>query len=141
MRRMATIDDDEMAAPFLVELKALGEQHKQPQQEHDELLAERTRWELAQARLDDLQWCCTRAERLASLTYDQKRLALVALRVEARVWSKDHDPRIAVPMHDDLDTPLSDPHSAADDDLFAEHVGASIRHGYARRGARRADRP
>jgi site-specific DNA recombinase len=142
MRRIATIDDDELAAPFLIELKALGQQHKQLKRERDELLAERESWELVRDRLDDLQWWChTQAERLASLTYEQKRLALFALNVEARVWSKDHEPRLLVTMQINLDRALSDPHSAAGDGPAAAHVGASIRRGCARPDARRGGRP
>jgi site-specific DNA recombinase len=141
MRRIATIDDDEMAAPFLVEFQALGTQHKQLQRERDNVEAERRDWQLAQERLDDLQWWCRiQSERLANLTYEQKRLALFALHVEATVWGKDHDPRFSITMQIDLDNPLSDPHSAFDDDPFEVHVGASIRRGCARRGARHAGR-
>ena len=67
--------------------------------------------------------------RLANLTYAQKRLALFALHVEATVWSKDHDPRFSITMQIDLDAPLSDPQLAADDAPFEAHVGASTRRG------------
>jgi hypothetical protein len=87
------------------------------------------------------RWCRKQAERLASRTDDQKRLALFATRVEARGWSKDYDPRFTIRMQIDLDQAFSDPHSAFDDDLVEARVGASIRRGYARRGARRADQP
>jgi hypothetical protein len=139
MRRIATIDDDEIAAPFLVEIQALGTQHKQLQRERDDVEAERRGWQLAQERLDDLQWWCrVQSERLANLTYEQKRLALFALHVEATVWGKDHDPRFSITMQIDLDNPLSAPHLASDDAPFEAHVGASIRRGCARRGGRRA---
>jgi hypothetical protein len=106
----------------------------------DLLMAEHEGWESAQTRLHDLQWWCTiQSERLASLTYEQKRLALFARHVEATVWSKDHDPRFAITMQIDLDNPLSDPHSAGDAALFEAHVGASIRRGCARRDGRRGD--
>jgi site-specific DNA recombinase len=142
MRRIATIDDDEMAAPFLIESQALGTQQKQLQRERDEVEAERRGWQRAQERLDDLQWWCrVQSERLARLTYEQKRLALFALHVEATVWGKDHDPRFSITMQIDLDNPLSDPHLAADDAPFEAHVGASIRRGCARSGAHRAGRP
>jgi site-specific DNA recombinase len=41
MRRLAAIDDDEVAAPFLVEIKTLGDHHKRLRVERDALLAER----------------------------------------------------------------------------------------------------
>ena len=116
-------------------------EHKQLQLERDDVDAERRGWERARNHLDDLQWWChVQSGRLADLTYDQKRLALFALNVETTVWSKDHGPRFTTRMQIDLDQALSDPHLAADGDLFEAHVGASIRHGCARRGGRRAGR-
>jgi hypothetical protein len=130
MRRIATIDDDEMAAPFLVEIQALGTQHKRLLRERADVEAERRGWQLAQERLDDLQWWCrVQSERLANLTYEQKRLALFALHAEATVWGKDHDPRFSITMQIDLDNPLSDPQLAVGDAPFEAHVGASIRCG------------
>lgn len=58
MRRAATFDDDELAAPFLVEINALGNQRKHLQVELDRLFAELESWELAQTRRHDLQWWC-----------------------------------------------------------------------------------
>jgi hypothetical protein len=49
--------------------------------------------------------------------------------VDAIVWNKDRDPRLAITIEIDLDTPLSGPHSAADDDPCEGHVD-----GYTRRG-------
>jgi predicted nucleic acid-binding Zn-ribbon protein len=54
MRRLATIDDDDVAAPFLVQIQTLGTQHKQLQRERDNVEAERRGWQLAQERLDDI---------------------------------------------------------------------------------------
>lgn len=142
MRRLAAIDDDEMAAPFLVEIKTLGDHHKRLRADRDALLAERAGWQLAQDRLDDLEWWCrVQAENLGALTYEQKRLALLALKVEARVWSTDHDPRFAITMQVDLDDALNGPRSADGVDRDGARVGASIRRGCARRGGRRGGRP
>ena len=46
---------------------------------------------------------------------EQKRLALFALKVEARVWSKDHDPRFIITMQIDLDAEFSGPRLASGD--------------------------
>jgi CHASE1-domain containing sensor protein len=54
MRRIATIDDDEMAAPFLVELQAPNTQQKQRQRERNDVDAEHRSWQLAKERLNDL---------------------------------------------------------------------------------------
>jgi hypothetical protein len=75
--------------------------------------------------------CRVQSERLANFTCEQKRLALFAHHVEATVWSKDHNPRFSISMETDLDNPLSDPHSASDDDPCEAHVGVSIRRGCA----------
>ncbi len=141
MRRTAAIDDDELAASFLVEIKTLGEQHKRLRDDRDALLAERTAWQLAQERLDDLEWWCrVQSENLAALTYEQKRLALLALKVEARVWSADHDPRFAITMQIDLDGALNGPRSGGGDGPGEAHVGASIRRDCAKPGGHRAGR-
>ncbi|MDP9470199.1 MAG: recombinase family protein [Chloroflexota bacterium] len=141
-RRTAAIDDDELAAPFLVEIKTLGDQHKRLRDDRDALLRERASWQIAQERLDDLEWWCrVQAENLAALTYEQKRLALLALKVEATVWSTDHIPRFAITMQVDLDGALSGPHSGGGAGPGAAHVGANIPRGCARRGGRRAGRP
>jgi site-specific DNA recombinase len=140
-RRIATIDDDELAAPFLVEIKTLGDQLQRLRGDRNILLAERAGWQLAQDRLDDLEWWCrVQAKNLAELTYDQKRLALLALKVEARVWSKDHDPQFTITMQIDLENALSGPRSRSGGDRDAAHVGASIRRGCARPVERRVDR-
>jgi site-specific DNA recombinase len=141
-RRVAAIDDDETAAGFLVEIKALADQLKGLRQDRDILLAERAGWQLAQERLGDLEWWCrVQAANLGSLDYEQKRLALFALKVEVRVWSAGHDPRFAVTMQVDLAQPLSGLRSGSGDDPAEAHVGASIRRGCARPGGRRAGRP
>ncbi|MDP9366370.1 MAG: recombinase family protein [Chloroflexota bacterium] len=142
MRRIAGIDDDELAAPFLVEIKQLGDQHRRLREDRDALLAEQAAWRVAQERLDDLEWWCrVQAANLAGLTYEQKRLALVALKVEARVWSTDHDPRFAISLQIDLDDTFNGPRWATGGGLGGEHVGANIRRGYARRDGCRAGRP
>ncbi len=114
LTRRVTSIDDEMAAGFLVEIKGLGDEPRGLRSDRDALLAERAGWQLTQDRLDDLEWWCrVQAANLAALDYEQKRLALFALKVEARVWDKDHDPRFAITMQIDLDQTLNGPRSAA----------------------------
>ena len=92
-RRIAKIDDVEIAAPLLVQIKSLAAQVRRRQSDLDELETARECWKLVGIRLDDLEyWCRVQAENLASLAYEQKRLALFALNIEARVWRLDHDP-------------------------------------------------
>lgn len=142
MRRVATIDEDDFAAPFLVEIKTQGEQLIRLRQERAGLLAERAGWEVARTRLDDLAWWCqVQADNLARLSYEQKRLALLALGVEVSVWAKDHAPRYTITLRIDLESPVNDLRLGFGDDHGEVHVGASIRRGYARRAGRRAGRP
>jgi hypothetical protein len=109
--------------------------------DRESLLAERAGWQLAQDRLDDLEWWCqVQAENLAGLTYEQKRLALLALKVEAHAWRADHDPRFAIKMQIDLDGGISGPRSASGGDPDGAHVGANIPRGCARRGGHRGGR-
>lgn len=71
----------------------LAELEAEEQRLHERLDAIRQRretWEAAQERLTDLQaWCEQVADRLGQLTYEQRRLALDYLAVEARVFGPD----------------------------------------------------
>ncbi len=94
-----------------------------------------------QERRDDLEWWCrVQAENLAALIYDQKRLALLASKVEARVWRSGHEPQFAITMQIDLDGALNGPRPGGGGGLGEAHVGASIRHGCARPGGHHAGR-
>jgi hypothetical protein len=53
-RRVASIDDDEIAGLLLSEMTALGTQHAALVAERSALVAERESWEIGQSRLDDL---------------------------------------------------------------------------------------
>ena len=75
-------------------MKQLSEQMSRLQVDRPELESEQKSWEIVERRLNDLEyWCETQAKNLAELDYDQKRLALFALKLNARVWRSDHDPR------------------------------------------------
>jgi hypothetical protein len=102
-RRVAAIDDDETVAPLLVEMKQLSEQMSRLQVDRPELESEPKSWEIVERCLNDLEyWCETQAKNLAELDYDQKRLALFALKLKARVWRSDHDPRFENKMRIDV---------------------------------------
>lgn len=92
-RLAARFDDDEAAAPFLFEIETLTNQIKALRAERERLEAQRAGWEEAQGRLDDLtDWCRIQSANLSTLTYLDRRLAIEALGVEARVWATDHTP-------------------------------------------------
>jgi hypothetical protein len=89
-RAIAVVNDDAAAIPLIAELKSLAEQKKAVERERDALvqrIADRDK-EAAQMR-SFAAWCRTVAANLDTLTYDEKRLALHALGVQVRVWTKN----------------------------------------------------
>jgi len=143
-RLAARFDDDEAAAPFLVEIEALTEQLRALRSERERLEHQRTGWEQAQGRLDDLtEWCRLQAVNLSVLTDHDRRLAIEALGVEARVWATDHDPRYEITLSLDVlkDRAISDPHSNSGDALGEARVDGYTRRGCARPAGCRAGPP
>ena len=95
--RLADLDDAGVTALVQAELQSLGAQARDLQAERDALQDAREGWRMAQGRLDDLEaWCRNVAANLQEMTYDQKRLALDALSVTAKLWSRDHAPRYEI---------------------------------------------
>ena len=142
-RRVATIDEDEIAAALLAEMAVLGKQAAALTVERDRLAAERASWETSQHRLGDLEdWCRRVAGNLDLLDYDGQRLAIEALGVEVRVWSTGHNPRHEIKMLPGA-TPVlvNDPRSGSDADPGAGRVDGYTRRGCAKPAARRAGRP
>jgi DNA invertase Pin-like site-specific DNA recombinase len=98
-RRFGLVSD-EASAPIATELERLAAQKHILQQRRDELLQQIKSWEEMQGQVNDIMaWCQIVAENLDTFTYAEKRNALVALRVEARVYRQEHDPRFEVEMH------------------------------------------
>ena len=143
-RRIATIDDDDIAASLLAEAATLAKQQKALVIQRDELEAQRAGWAASQERLNDLEsWCRLQARNLDALNYEGRRLALEALGVVARVWSTDHDPRYEISLRlDALPAGISanDLRTEGGVALAEEHVDGYIRRGCARRGGRRGGR-
>jgi site-specific DNA recombinase len=101
--RLADTDDTDVAALIQEDLKAIAAQKRQLEAERAEAEAQREAWQLAQDRLADLDaWRRKVAANLGSISYEERRLALRALGVEAKVWRSDHDPRFAITMQLDL---------------------------------------
>jgi site-specific DNA recombinase len=89
-RAIAVVNDDDAAIPLITELKSLAEQKKAVERERDALIqriADRDE-EAAQVR-SFAAWCRTVVANLDTLRYDEKRLALHALGVHVRVWTKN----------------------------------------------------
>jgi site-specific DNA recombinase len=142
-RRLAQFDDDEAARPIIAEMEALSRQERQLQSERDELVAQRASWELAQHRLQDLEyWCSVQARNLEELTYEQKRLALHAMNLTVKVWATSHSPRyeiqVELPVLGETRN-INDPHSGCDGGHGEGHVDDCTRRGYATKGGCRAD--
>ncbi|MDQ3044114.1 MAG: hypothetical protein M3R06_03040 [Chloroflexota bacterium] len=143
-KRLSLFDDDESAAPLVVEIEALSRQRQLLARERDELVMQREGWETAQQRLEDFEyWCRVQAANLGTLTYEQKRLALHALNSSVRVWSTEHDPRYAITLELEGLVPgqaLNGLHPASDGDHDLAHVDGYSSRGCARLVALRADR-
>jgi site-specific DNA recombinase len=138
-RRVATIDDDEIASVLLAEMGTLGKQHAALVAERSSLNAERESWEIAQSRLDDLEsWCQVVARNIDLLNYDGRRLALDALGVQVRVWSTSHNPRYEIKMSPGVAGVLvSGPQTESDAGLVWAHVDGYTHRGCATRAGRR----
>jgi site-specific DNA recombinase len=87
-RRVADIEDDDIAAPLIVELKSLAGQKTTAQRERDDLLRRMADRADEDARVRSLsEWCSRVGANLDLMAYDEKRLALDALGVKVRVYS------------------------------------------------------
>lgn len=99
-RAVAALDDEEAAAPLLVELKALAAQKRQLKIDRDTAVARLVEWKDERDRLAGLEaWCRRVAGNLPALTYAQKRDLLAALDVQVTLFQKDQPtPRWVVAM-------------------------------------------
>lgn len=98
-RLIASLEDDDVEAPLVAELKQLGQEAKELRSEHGRLTT------LAGAREADtealasvMSWCERVSTNLKTLTYREKRLILEALGVSVRVFRVDHNPRWELTM-------------------------------------------
>ncbi|HLL51439.1 MAG TPA: hypothetical protein VK356_12290, partial [Thermomicrobiales bacterium] len=86
-RRVADIDDDEAAAPLMVELKSLAAQKTTALRERETLerrMADRADEDARVRSLAD--WCSRVGTNLNLMSYEQKRLALDALGTKVRIY-------------------------------------------------------
>ena len=98
-------DDTDAAAPAIERLRQLVAQERALAREREEIEARRATWHEARERMDDIvNWCRRVSENLGTLGYEQKRLALAALRVRVTVYPVDHEARyiidISVPVEE-----------------------------------------
>jgi hypothetical protein len=137
-RRLAQFDDEQSATPIIAEMEALSRQERQLQSERDKLVAQRASWELAQHRLQDLEyWCSVQARNLEELTYEQKRLALHAMNLTVKVWATSHSPRyeiqVELPVLGET-REINDPRSGCGGGHGEVHVDDYTHRGCASRG-------
>jgi site-specific DNA recombinase len=98
-RSVAILDDEDAAAPLLVELRSLATQRRTLEAERVRLTAERDDWEGLQSRLDAIaERCETVRGNLDTLDYQGKRDLLYAFNVQVKVWATDHSPRFEATM-------------------------------------------
>lgn len=104
-RRVATIEDDGLAALLLREMEVLRDQQRRLDDEAQRLQWRREQWETSQLHLDRVEaWCESVAASLDDLDYDAKRTLFAALDLRVTVWRKmDRDPRYHVEAAIDLD--------------------------------------
>ena len=85
-RRVAEIDDDDVAAPLIVELKALAERKAAARREREALVQRMANRAEDESKFTSLAaWCQRVGANLDLMTYEEKRLALHALGVHVRV--------------------------------------------------------
>ncbi len=98
-RAIATLDDDDAAAPLLTELSALADQRRAAEVERQAAEAQVTQQQQARERIVGLQtWCRRVAGNLSTLTYDERRQLLDALGLRVRLFRRDHAPRWEITM-------------------------------------------
>ena len=89
-RRIAQIEDDDVAAPLIAQLKALATQKTTAQQQRDDLVQRVADRAAETTRVQSLAaWCSRVGANLDRMSYDEKRLALDALGVKVRIYRKD----------------------------------------------------
>lgn len=109
-RAIAHADDDEVAAPLLGELRALGAQVKVLQAEREVLATRHERAAANTARLEDLvHWCRQVGANLGALDYAGRRLAIEALGLRVALWREGTSTRWEVTGSAPLPLPASGP--------------------------------
>lgn len=103
IRRVADVDDDDVAAMFNKEIRDLAGQLRTLAGERESIVRVRDDRDAARAQLDALAaWSDRVRANLQTLTYDEKRLALTALGVQVKLWATDHAPRYEISMETDF---------------------------------------
>jgi site-specific DNA recombinase len=92
-------DEEDAAAPLVAELHALAATKRGIEAERERAESRREGWQATQAQLRGIEdWCRHVASQLGTLTYAEKRTAVEALGLTAKVYRVDHAPRYVVEM-------------------------------------------
>jgi site-specific DNA recombinase len=112
-RSLALFDDPDATAPVVAQLEAIRAQERTLIAERAQILGRRAAWAAGQQHIAGIQaWCRKVGARLDTMTYDQRRTALDALGIQARVWRADHSPRYLITAALPLDPPGQIGHSS-----------------------------
>jgi hypothetical protein len=88
-KRLAEIEDDDVAALLMAELQALSTRKKTAEAERDDLMRRIADRAEEDARVRSLaQWCARVEANLDTMSYEEKRLALDALGVKVSVYKR-----------------------------------------------------
>jgi uncharacterized protein YigA (DUF484 family) len=107
IKRLALIEDEDVAALVTAELTGLTESRRQLTADRQRLLSKGKDWIDVRDKLTDLQaWCRRVAVNLENFSYDQKRETLDALGVDVRLFHPTHQPRFevnaSIPIEQDI---------------------------------------
>ena len=102
---LAMLDDPDAAAPLVAQLRALGERRRALDAEQEALARRQAAWQSARLDADNLaRWCATVSDRVDTLTWQERRMALSALGVSATIYPYGHDPRYIIDADINLQT-------------------------------------
>jgi len=110
VKRLGMVDDDDMAAMVMMQIKSLNSQRAEMAVDLATLEDESTLWEDRMAHLDDLEaWSQTLDANLHDASYEVKRLALHAFDVKVIVYSRKDERESEILLNIDI----LEPHSGA----------------------------
>jgi site-specific DNA recombinase len=99
--------DDETRADARASLAEIERRIQDLNAERKLVQARHQTWQRSRDQLLELEtWCGSVAAKLAGFSYEQRRTALLALRIEVRVWRQGHEPRYEVIAQPDPNTPI-----------------------------------
>jgi site-specific DNA recombinase len=106
------VDDDDERAELAAEVVNLRQQLRTFEAERTATAARAEHWQAQRDGLDHVQEYCARvAGNLDSMSFQERRETLIALRTEIAIYKSDHTPRLAITAHLPLSGAVSVPMS------------------------------